>query len=320
MGERSNRANWAVALSTAAILGVAGCAADPSQAAEPIHPIATSFPSAAVATTSAAPRHATPSTSPASSKYQVSGKVEAQWQLGGGEDVLGEPTADQSRVTIEGVTAYGQRFAKGFVFWSPLGTEAFTYEEGPTLTGVDNARDALAGEGLEGGLLFRSARQMDASLKDQLLLALLLQGGRVIDLRSTPEVEEYPDATLPGVEHLDVPIANTTNTKRFVEDADIRSAFGQTLEDLASDSGPAVVHCTLGRDRTGWLVAMLMYAVGATDEEVRTEYLRTPTAKASKLETGLETIGEEYGSVSDYLTDGLGLSADDLAALKARFG
>ena len=46
----------------------------------------------------------------------------------------------------------------------------------------------------------------------------------MIDLRSTPEVEEYPDATLPGVEHLDVPIANTTNTKRFVEDADIRSA------------------------------------------------------------------------------------------------
>jgi protein-tyrosine phosphatase len=48
---------------------------------------------------------------------------------------------------------------------------------------------------------------------------------------------------------------------------------------LAASEGtaplPIIVHCTAGKDRTGFVVAMLLYALGATPDVVLRDYLRS---------------------------------------------
>ena len=83
------------------------------------------------------------------------------------------------------------------------------------------------------------------------------------------------------------------------------------------------VHCLAGRDRTGWLISMLLYALGADDATVRREYLRSEGADLAELTAGLDAIAERYGTedgmggVSEYLAD-IGLEDATLARLRTR--
>merc|ERR1712224_887219 len=50
--------------------------------------------------------------------------------------------------------------------------------------------------------------------------------------------------------------------------------FRSFLEALAEPGNvPALVHCTAGKDRTGWAVALLLLALGVDKEEVMQDYL-----------------------------------------------
>ncbi len=127
-------------------------------------------------------------------------------------------------------------------------------------------------------------------------------------------------------------------------------AFFDTLLQLGD--GEAVLwHCSQGKDRAGMAAVLLLYALGADDDTVKQDYLLTNRAyeeliaetkkKADELglnedETkeyvgtaaavsedflhlALNSINNEYGSVQNYLTDGLGLSDEDITALRDKF-
>src|SRR6478609_9962936 len=106
-----------------------------------------------------------------------------------------------------------------------------------------------------------------------------------------------------------------------------RSLFGHLLEDRA----PLVIHCTAGKDRTGFASALILHALGVADEIIAEDYLltnrhyqRDATAvtdlpedvrnaiggvEASYLAAAFEAIGSEYGDLETYLRDGLKLGA-----------
>ncbi|MFV0307500.1 MAG: tyrosine-protein phosphatase [Desertimonas sp.] len=131
----------------------------------------------------------------------------------------------------------------------------------------------------------------------------------------------------------------------FVTDDGARQQFGRALTRLAEPGGlPAVFHCTAGKDRTGWLAALVLLLLGVDEEHIMANYLesnarrRTETAehRARWIELGIDadlvepfvTIRQEFltgaieamragwGDVDTYVRDGLGIGDDVVAVLR----
>ncbi len=118
------------------------------------------------------------------------------------------------------------------------------------------------------------------------------------------------------------------NTPRF------RSLFAHLLEDRA----PLVIHCTAGKDRTGFACALILHTLGVSDDVIAEDYLLTNqfyrrdasvssdlsaevrqvlgTVQASFLAAAFETINAGYGGLDHYLRDGLGVGPGERAHLR----
>jgi protein-tyrosine phosphatase len=121
------------------------------------------------------------------------------------------------------------------------------------------------------------------------------------------------------------------NTPRF------RALFAHLLEDRA----PLVIHCTAGKDRTGFACALILHALGVPDDMIAQDYLltnhfyrRDPSASSdlpddvskvlgsvetSFLAAAFDAIGADYGDLESYFSEGLGLGTRERAALEARY-
>jgi protein-tyrosine phosphatase len=116
-----------------------------------------------------------------------------------------------------------------------------------------------------------------------------------------------------------------------------RALFAHLLEDRA----PLVIHCTAGKDRTGFACALILHALGVPDETIAEDYLLTnrfyrrdpavssdlpedvrqvlASVETSFLAAAFDAIGAEYGDLETYLSDGLGLGARERTRLEARY-
>jgi protein-tyrosine phosphatase len=116
-----------------------------------------------------------------------------------------------------------------------------------------------------------------------------------------------------------------------------RALFAHLLEDRA----PLVIHCTAGKDRTGFACALILHVLDVPNELIAEDYLltnrfyrRDPTAssdlpeevrqvlarvEASFLAAAFDAIRDDYGDLENYLVDGLGLGARERARLQARY-
>jgi protein-tyrosine phosphatase len=121
------------------------------------------------------------------------------------------------------------------------------------------------------------------------------------------------------------------NTPRF------RALFAHLLEDHA----PLVIHCTAGKDRTGFACALILHTLGVPNEVISEDYLltnrfyrRDPSAssdlpdavkqvlgsvQASFLAAAYDAIDADYGDLESYLRGGLGLGTAEREQLAARY-
>jgi protein-tyrosine phosphatase len=111
-------------------------------------------------------------------------------------------------------------------------------------------------------------------------------------------------------------------------------------------SGPILFHCATGKDRTGWAAAVLLEIAGAARADIMADYLRTtiemehvigpilsryerlggdpealrPLVSVAPqfLEAAYRAVAEQFGSVTGYLHEGLGLHPREVAAVRAR--
>lgn len=206
-----------------------------------------------------------------------------------------------------------------------------------SLDKVKNFRDVatLTPTLVKPGLLFRSANLYDASSDDKKKLASVLKGGTIIDLRTPSVRSKEPDQAITGVTNVNYPVTGASSGPKykqyFIEDPAGRASFKKALEKIADSNSPILIHCTHGKDRTGWTIALVMYILGANDKQVMAEYLKSKEAgsdfnveKAWLNDAISLATNKGKRSMVDYIkssTDnGLGVSDSTIAAIKSKLG
>ena len=258
----------------------------------------------------------------AAPEYQWKGAIKSTYIKAGGETKFGRATSSEKKIVVSKRNTYHQHAQKGndysTVFWSRyLGSKTWTTPKIPNLNGVNNERNALSRYGFE-PVLYRSANLCKSTRGARQLMTTMLHGGKIIDLRGANAARGCPDPNLPGVTEIRIPIAHHADYPRYVTGETEKAQFGKAITAFANEPDPVLVHCTMGQDRTGWFVAMVMFAGGATEAEVYEEFNRTPNPPTQKLTAGLAKIEAEYGSVDNYLRTGLGLTEETLQKINAK--
>lgn len=228
----------------------------------------------------------------------------------------------------------------------------------PIVPGAVNFRDVgglPAGDGrTRSGVLFRSGNL--AHLEDEGVTAMAGLGiRRVIDLRADEEVTHAPSRTTGlDVRTQRVPLFLGSVESFFADDISLEEMYRRIVTDSASrvvdvvrgivTDQPVLVHCTVGKDRTGVTVAMTLAAAGADEEAIIADYARTESmlpewrnrrvveklrelhpeavhledlamrSPAPVMRDLLAAVAAEYGSPTDYLR-AHGLADDEIREL-----
>ncbi len=220
--------------------------------------------------------------------------------------------------------------------------------------------DAAYGASVKWRTLYRSNEL--SRLTDEAVDAFGAIGIRCIcDLRSEDEQSHAP-TRLPAVNPPRVdslPIRVSGNLRAMLGDgtstgADMRRALSDTYRVFVRDHGdafralfdrlvdgphyPLVFHCSAGKDRTGFAAAMILTALGVSQEAVREDYLLTNlywdagVPYASKmpedirdallgahpeyLDAAFDEIRVQHGSTEAYLANALHLTPERLGRLR----
>jgi protein-tyrosine phosphatase len=247
------------------------------------------------------------------------------------------------------------------------------------LASVPNFRDiggypTKDGRSVSMGRLYRSGHLGKLSPKDR--SRLNAAGIRVvIDLRGQRDIASEGGITLPAgaqLVHLNAFGESGSNLQRVLISSDrrtqdavlgagraeqlmttalVRLALGRTtvfsalLSRLAeNDSLPAIIHCSAGKDRTGWAATLVLLALGVGERHVLDHYLLSNEYRRAEVARSLEelspyidgdlvrpllevrpqyllaalrAITKNFGSFDAYFTKGLKLNADRRRRLQA---
>ena len=229
------------------------------------------------------------------------------------------------------------------------------------------------------GLLYRSGALSRATRADQ--QALVSAGIRtVIDLRSEEETQRDPDRLPEGVyiQYIQLPISVKSQGKlaylsllfsslfrggRRVDFAKLNlDAYREYVADFRQEWAhviriatkvenlPILVHCTAGKDRTGFMISLIQQYLGVPEEWIFQDYLLSNTmlsgfqrdmarryrnlslvglspdrflplleVRREYLQTALEQIRQDYGGIDGYYRDGLGISSEEGMRLRELF-
>jgi protein-tyrosine phosphatase len=249
------------------------------------------------------------------------------------------------------------------------------------LTGITNFRDmggasTASGKQVRTGVLYRSGHLADATDDD--LHELERLGIRtLVDLRGPTDIDVEGRDRLPaGARLVSIPMfeRDGPDIRAVFESRDASAIhemfgdgqalelmvagaaemvtspvrcqeFGMLLESIAADGAtPAVIHCSAGKDRTGWAASLILTALGVDrawveahylasndhrrdETNMRLEQLREAGIDAALLEplfgvhaecvdASLRAVDEHWGGIEGYLHDGLKVSADVVARLR----
>lgn len=213
---------------------------------------------------------------------------------------------------------------------------------------LPNGRDlgGLPADGgrIRTGILFRSAAPTDAALVPELERLGITT---VVDLRTEEESTTQPLALPPGTEVVradlladqpgsgaaslgaiaaralsgdtgvtaELPDLRRTmlaSYRQFVELPSARHATQVALEAIAHGGGPVLIHCTAGKDRTGWLIALALAAVGVPRVAIEDDYLASGPVVQELFAPFRDRLAEQ-GVDPDLLAPALAVTPEYLA-------
>eukprot|EP00796_Vickermania_ingenoplastis_P010620 gene10620-7380_t len=245
-----------------------------------------------------------------------------------------------------------------------------------TLYGTKNLRDLGGYKGAGGketrwGVVYRGDQLSAVDEEDAAdILVDQYHVRRTYDLRGTNEAANKP-YKIRDVERIPVPMpinsvydryaavkpVTKTHVQQLMRElaeflvSKFAISAGEVLHDIAlrgvSDEEGVLIHCTLGKDRTGFVCFLLLKILGVSDEEVLEDYLMTnkyispPQAQGNRRQSyalafdGQETLQtfysaspefleslrlaiEERGGIEKFAVEDMGLSHGDLDKLRAK--
>ena len=218
------------------------------------------------------------------------------------------------------------------------------------------ARD---GRVLRSGIVYRSG-VLDALDDDEVARIEALGVRTVVDLRSDEEVEARVNRVPAGVATVRAPATDVSASPRLImerieagEVDDLgpsmlvqgNTAFATTYREMFAtvvrllcdpERQPVIVQCTAGKDRTGFAVATMLWALGVDHDTVVADYLRSNELLAERharllddartrgietealeallvlrreyLDAGYAAACDAFGSIDSWLRDGLGIA------------
>lgn len=260
-----------------------------------------------------------------------------------------------------------------------------TAERALGLVHAPNARD-IGGYPMQGGnkVRFGVVYRADALAKldsgeQQKLVDLGIT--RVIDFRSPTEVSQGQDRLPAGIGRTEYPVYDTQNDlyvmmneliaggpraqqaalgdgkgaeymrnyyRWLVTDATARTRFAAALRDIATEPGAVLYHCTAGKDRTGWMTAILMSVLGVPKGQIYQDYLESGDNLAAGnkalmdalvrqglvedpalwapvlgvqrdfLDAAFDQVRQSFGSMDNFLRNGLGADDATFEALRTK--
>lgn len=224
------------------------------------------------------------------------------------------------------------------------------------IDGVNNVRDVggMPAEGgrIRSGVLLRSGQLSGATTTG--VTALRASVHHIVDLRDGEEVAAEP-TEIEGPDTTHLPLFLGSVRSFFEADTSLDDLYLHLLEEsgerlveairIIAAGAPTLVHCTVGKDRTGVTVALALSAVGADRDAVIADYALTesqlPAQRSQRIAAYLraqhpeavhavalatqspapvmrrllEQVDERWGSAAGYLR-AQGMTEEELAALK----
>ena len=156
------------------------------------------------------------------------------------------------------------------------------------------------------------------------------------------------EAVLKGETDREVQSFLIDANKEFVTNyADVYENF---LRGLIDEDAPTLFHCTAGKDRAGFAAAITLIALGVSKEDVINDYMKTNAFTQERIEeilgqielmslyqsdveilrpllgveqiyieTAFRTAEDKYGSLENFIRDGLNISDEDIQKLRNKF-
>ncbi|PRB19230.1 tyrosine-protein phosphatase [Microbacterium sp. MYb62] len=223
------------------------------------------------------------------------------------------------------------------------------------IEGVSNVRDVggipTTSGRIRSGVLLRSGQLSGATTAGVTALRASVQ--HIVDLRDGEEVAAEP-TEIDGLRTTHLPLFLGSVRSFFEADTSLDELYLHLLEEsgerlaeairIIAAGEPTLVHCTVGKDRTGVTIALALSAVGADREEVIADYALTesqlPAQRSRRIAEYLRTqhpeavhavalatqspapvmrrllaeVDDRWGSAAGYLRE-KGMSEGELAAL-----
>lgn len=242
---------------------------------------------------------------------------------------------------------------------------------------VNNFRDlggykTNSGHTIKPGFIFRSGHLGDLSKTDYENFSSLDVKSN-FDLRSDKERNAKPNLLPASTQIIKVPIIPGNKNKFFewlkeekITENELIVAMEEIYQDLVlsytasykqvfnsilnGEQQPILINCSLGKDRTGIMSALILTALDVPKETIIDDYLLSNNmvlseddisklakmyelhsntssscikallgVRSSYIEMAFETINKEYGSLSQYINSGLDLDKEKLQILKRNF-
>ena len=156
------------------------------------------------------------------------------------------------------------------------------------------------------------------------------------------------EAVLKGETNKDIKSFLVDANKEFV--ANYTDVYESFLRGLIDEDGPTLFHCTAGKDRAGFAAAITLIALGVSKENVIKDYMKTNIFTKDRIdemidkielmslyqvdaeilrpligveriyiETAFNTAEKEYGSLENFIREGLNISDEEIQMLRNKF-